>query len=48
MRYIIALLLATCNLFAQESKILERLVALDNNGKILYNIQHRRIMEVLF
>jgi hypothetical protein len=38
MKYLIAFLLATSNLFAQESKILDRLVALDNNGKIWYNI----------
>lgn len=40
MKYLatIFLILATINLSAQDSKILERLVALNNNGKIWYNI----------
>lgn len=38
MKYLVLFLLTSCNLFAQESKLLERLVALNNNDKIWYNI----------
>lgn len=38
MRYTALFLLLSINIFAQDSKILERLAALDNNGKIWYNI----------
>jgi len=48
MRYLVLFLLITCNLFAQESKILERLVALDNNGKIWYNIDGYSITSEVF
>ena len=48
MKYLVLFLLATCNLFAQESKILERLVALDNNGKIWYNIDGYSITSEVF
>jgi hypothetical protein len=48
MKYLVLFLLITCNLFAQESKILERLVALDNNGKIWYNIDGFSITSEVF
>jgi hypothetical protein len=48
MKYLVLFLLTTCNLFAQESKILERLVALDNNGKIWYNIDGYSITSEVF
>ena len=48
MKYLVIFLLTTCNLFAQESKILERLVALDNNGKIWYNIDGYSITSEVF
>lgn len=48
MKYLVLFLLTTCNLFAQESKILERLVALDNNGKIWYNIDGYSITSEIF
>lgn len=48
MKYFFIFLLTTCNLFAQESKILQRLVALDNNGKIWYNIDGYSITSEVF
>ena len=42
------LLLTTSNIFAQESKISERLVALDNNGKIWYNIDGYSVTSEVF
>jgi hypothetical protein len=48
MKYLFLFLLATCNLFAQEIKILERLVALDNNGKIWYNIDGYSVTSEVF
>lgn len=48
MKYLVLFLLTACNLFAQESKILERLVALDNNGKIWYNIDGYSITSEVF
>ena len=48
MKYLVLFLLTTCNLFAQEYKILERLVALDNNSKIWYNIDGYSITSEVF
>jgi hypothetical protein len=48
MKYLVLFLLTTCNLFAQESKILERLVALNNTGKIWYNIDGYSITSEVF
>lgn len=48
MKYFVLLLFTTCNLIAQESKILERLVALDNNGKIWYNIDGYSVTSEVF
>ena len=48
MKYLILFLFATCNLFAQESKISDRLVALDSNGKIWYNIDGYSITSETF
>lgn len=48
MKYFVLFLLTTCNLFAQETKILERLVALDNNRKILYNIDGYSVTSEVF
>lgn len=48
MKYFFLFLLTTCNLFAQETKILERLVALDNNGKIWYNIDGYSVTSEVF
>lgn len=42
------LFLTIFNLFSQESKILERLVALDNNGKIWYNIDGYSVTSEVF
>lgn len=49
MKYLVALfLLTTCSIISQESKILERLVALENNGKIWYNIDGYSITSEVF
>lgn len=42
------LILSTFKVFAQESKTLERLVALDNNGKIWYNIDGYSVTSQIF
>ncbi|HET8886470.1 MAG TPA: hypothetical protein VFM70_09000 [Salinimicrobium sp.] len=48
MRYLIFLLLMTSNIFAQESELLERLVALDNNGLTFYNMDGYNITSQTF
>ena len=48
MKYLVLLLLTTSNLFAQQTIILERLVALDNNGKIWYNIDGYSVTSEVF
>ena len=48
MRYLIFLLLMTSNIFAQESELLERLVALGNNGLTFYNMDGYNITSQTF
>lgn len=48
MRLLVLFLFLTTNVFAQQSKILERLVVLDNNNKIWYNIDGYSVTSEVF